>query len=132
MSKQLIKQIIIAILSVLTGYQAGNPDSMARAYLFPSTHEQEMEQIAYGNAVKGKVIAVADLLWQKTSTDTIQVGNFPAIVLQDTAYISTALEQIQTDLDPRKVRTWQKAVMPPAPGYEVAEVLKLRRVTGKR
>ncbi|NRA51134.1 MAG: hypothetical protein HRU12_18560 [Phaeodactylibacter sp.] len=33
MSKQLIKQIIIAILSVLFGYQAGNPDSMAETLI---------------------------------------------------------------------------------------------------
>jgi hypothetical protein len=35
MSKELIKKIIIAILSALFGYQAGNPDSMARAYFLP-------------------------------------------------------------------------------------------------
>lgn len=40
MSKELIKTIIIAILSVLTGYQAGNPNSMARAYLLSEPHEE--------------------------------------------------------------------------------------------
>jgi hypothetical protein len=125
MSRQLIKQIIIAILSVLTGYQAGNPDSMARAYLLPEPHEEIPE--TYAAAPNGKTMAVADLLWQKTSADTIQVGNFPAVVLRDTAYLTTALETIYTDMDPRKVRTWQKNVIPPAFGYEVAEILKLRR-----
>lgn len=125
MSKELIKRIIIAILSVLTGYQAGNPNSMARAYLLPEPHEEV--PTAYGIAPQGKTMAVADLLWAKTSTDTIQVGNFPPVVLRDTAYLSTALETIYTDMDPRKVRTWQKNVIPPAYGYEVAEILKLRR-----
>jgi hypothetical protein len=125
MTKQLIKTIIIAILGVLTGYQAGNPNSMARAYLLPEPHEEV--PTAYGIAQKGKTMAVADLLWAKTSTDTIQVGNFPPVVLRDTAYLSTALETIYTDMDPRKVRTWQKNVIPPAFGYEVAEILKLRR-----
>lgn len=124
MTKQLIKTIIIAILSVLTGYQAGNPNSMARAYLLPEPHEEV--PTAYGIAQQGKTMAVADLLWSKTSTDTIQVGNFPPVVLRDTAYLSTALETIYTDMDPRKVRTWQKNVIPPAYGYEVAEILKLR------
>lgn len=125
MTKQLIKTIIIAILSVLTGYQAGNPNSMARAYLLPEPHEETPQ--VYGIAQQGKTMAVADLLWAKTSTDTIQVGNFPPVVLRDTAYLSTALETIYTDMDPRKVRTWQKNVIPPAYGYEVAEILKLRR-----
>lgn len=125
MTKELIKTIIIAILSVLTGYQAGNPTSTARAYLLPEPHEEVPQ--AYGIAQQGKTMAVADLLWSKTSTDTIQVGNFPPVVLRDTAYLSTALETIYTDMDPRKVRTWQKNVIPPAYGYEVAEILKLRR-----
>lgn len=125
MSKKLIQQIIVAILSVFFGYQAGNPNSMARAYLLPEAHE-EVPQV-YGIAQEGKTMAVADLLWGKISTDTIQVGNFPPVVLRDTAYLSTALETIYTDMDPRKVRTWQKNVIPPAYGYEVAEILKLRR-----
>lgn len=123
--KQLIKIIITALLSALFGYQAGNPDSMARAYLLPEPHEETPQ--VYGMPEKGKEMAVADLLWQKTSTDTIWVGNFPPVVLRDTAYLSTALETIYTDMDPRKVRTWQKNVIPPAYGYEVAEILKLRR-----
>jgi hypothetical protein len=40
MSKRLIKIIIAALLSALFGYQAGNPDSMARAYLLPEPHEE--------------------------------------------------------------------------------------------
>jgi len=124
MSKELIKRIIIAILSIFTGYQAGNPNSMARAFLAPDPHE-EIPQ-TYSNVNSGNK-AVADLLWAKISTDTIQVGNFPPVVLRDTAYLSTALETIYTDMDPRKVRTWQKNIIPPAYGYEVAEILKLRR-----
>lgn len=125
MSKELIKIIITALLSAIFGYQAGNPDSIARAYLLPEPHEETPQ--VYGMPEKGKTMAVADLLWQKTSTDTIRVGNFPPVVLRDTAYLSTALETIYTDLDPRKVRTWQKNVIPPAYGYEVVEILKLRR-----
>lgn len=125
MTKELIKQVILAILGTLFGYQVGNPNSMARAYLLPEPHEETPQ--AYGATEKGKAMAVADLLWQKTSADTIQVGNFPALVLRDTAYLTTALETIYTDMDPRKVRTWQKNVIPPAFGYEVAEILKLRR-----
>lgn len=125
MSKKIIHQIITALLAVFFGYQAGNPNSMARAYLLPEPHEETPQ--AYGISEQGKTMAVADLLWSKTSTDTIQVGNFPPVVLRDTAYLSTALETIYTDMDPRKVRTWQKNVIPPAFGYEVAEILKLRR-----
>jgi hypothetical protein len=40
MSKKIIYQIIIAILGVLTGYQAGNPNSIAWAYLLPGPHEE--------------------------------------------------------------------------------------------
>lgn len=123
--KPLLQKIIIALLALIVGYQTGNPDSMARAYLLPQPHQETPQ--AYGMPEKGKTMAVADLLWQKTSTDTIRVGNFPPVVLRDTAYLSTALETIYTDMDPRKVRTWQKNVIPPAYGYEVAEILKLRR-----
>ena len=40
MSKKLIHQIITALLAVFFGYQAGNPNSMARAYLLPEPHEE--------------------------------------------------------------------------------------------
>lgn len=119
MSKELIKRIIIAILSILTGYQAGNPNSMARAFLFPDPPQ------AYGNAEKGKTEAMADLLWAKIQSDTIQVGNFAPVVLTDTAYIVTARQVIQAEADPRKLRTWQKSTTPPAWGYKLTRILKL-------
>ena len=40
MSKKLIHQIITALLAVFFGYQAGNPNSMAWAYLLPRPHEE--------------------------------------------------------------------------------------------
>jgi hypothetical protein len=40
MSKKLIHQVITALLVVFFGYQAGNPNSMARAFLLPQPHEE--------------------------------------------------------------------------------------------
>lgn len=39
-TKKLIHQIITALLAVFFGYKAGNPNSMARAYLLLEPHEE--------------------------------------------------------------------------------------------
>jgi len=120
--RSLLQKIIIAILSLTAGYQAGSPDSAARAY-FSSTAADETSS-SYESALP--VERIGDLVWRKITCDTLRIGNFAPHIHCDTAFIFQAWAAMKDRRVP-KPSVWEEQVPPPAPGYELHQVYQIRQ-----
>ena len=110
---------MIAMLLLSIGFQACSSNSAEPTY-FSSTANRKDKSESHSQK------RIGDLVWRKIECDTVSFGNFQPQVDCDTSYIFQAWAEMETDKLP-KLPTWEEYVEPPAPGYHLHQVYRIRK-----